>query len=199
MSRIAAAGMHGGLPGVRSSGARGCERVGGVGVVDHLDDLAVAEGREVRDHLGLLALLGGRPHDDDDLVAGVDDVDQLAYSSARERVAHELEGLAAVVTRAGRVRVASVPPDVGREQRSEDLEVPASRGLPPAPGQLHVRLGHGPDYRSAASSTAPASTTCARMFVAIIRRAASARSRWMCATASRGTITSKWRTYASRA
>ena len=58
-------------------GARGRERLVGVGVMHHLDDLPVAEGRQVRDGPGLPALGGWWSHDHDDLLADADHVDQF--------------------------------------------------------------------------------------------------------------------------
>jgi hypothetical protein len=79
----------------------------GFGEVHRLDGLAAAERREVGAQRRLLALLGGRPHDHNDLVASVADIDEFTDASTAARAAHELRRLHAVVARAGRGRVAA--------------------------------------------------------------------------------------------
>jgi release factor glutamine methyltransferase len=71
-----------------------------------------------------------------------------------------------------------------------------------APGQTEEEVvviagvlpaGAGEDQPVSTSSARPASTTSARMLASIMRSAARPSSSSMCATASRGTVTSKWR------
>lgn len=92
-------------------------------VVDHLDHLAVAEGGQVGDRAHFLPILGGSlPEDDDDLLTGVDQIDQLAYGTALDCPAHELEHLPAPVAGPGRRGVAAVPPDIRGEEIGDRLE-----------------------------------------------------------------------------
>jgi hypothetical protein len=76
--------------------------------VDHLDDLSVAERREVGDPRAWLAWRGRGSHDHDDLVAGIDHVDELDGGPAPERSAHELERLIAIAAGTVRVGIATV-------------------------------------------------------------------------------------------
>jgi hypothetical protein len=64
---------------------------GGHGLVralvrDHLDDLSVAEGGDVGPEMRVVLAGPGRAHDHDHLVAGVDDVDELADASTTPRL-----------------------------------------------------------------------------------------------------------------
>jgi hypothetical protein len=117
----------------RPSDTRGGNCVLGVRVVHHLDGLAVTERCEVGAQRRLLAVIGVRSHDHDDLVAGVHDVDELTDASAAARPAHELQRLLAVVAGACRVRVAAMPFDVRVEEVAECIEVAAQCGVEAAP------------------------------------------------------------------
>jgi hypothetical protein len=87
---------------------------GGHGLVralvrDHLDDLSVAEGGDVGPEMRVVLAGPGRAHDHDHLVAGVDDVDELADASTTPRLPDERDDIVAVVAGAGEGRIAAVP------------------------------------------------------------------------------------------
>src|SRR2546430_2817853 len=128
--------------GPRRSVARRRQRVLRVRVGDHFDDLAVAERRHIGDRLIALVTGALRSHDHDDLVAGIDDINQLdVRATASERVSHELERLGAVLAAAG--WVAAVPLDVRIEHLRDHLEVTAKHRVKTAAGYLGIALRHG--------------------------------------------------------
>jgi hypothetical protein len=112
--------------------------------MDHLDDLAVAKGGEVGHWVAGLAAQGGWAQEHHDLVAGVDEFDELAEGAALAGLSHDVEGLLAVVAGACGGRVAAVPPDLGIEQVGDDVEISIEDGLIAAPSQFDVALSHDP-------------------------------------------------------
>lgn len=117
--------------------AGGGSSVVGIGVVHHLDNLPVPEPRHVGSQLSRLGL-ASRPHDDDHLVAGADDLHQLAHSASPAGATHEGKGLRAVVTGPVRVRVAAVPFHVRGEELGDEVEIAVQGRLIPTAHQLNV-------------------------------------------------------------
>jgi hypothetical protein len=87
-------------------------------VGDHLDDPSVAEVGDVGPEASVVFARPGWTHDRDDLVAGVDDVDELADPSPAPRLPDDRDDVVAVVAGAGEGRVAAVPFDVGGSRNS---------------------------------------------------------------------------------
>lgn len=92
-------------------------------------------------------------------------------------------------------RPGCLKPEVGRRQRAEfhpgtwSTVRPHLRPPPPATSSTHACEGLRPAYNSMSSLL----RMSAFILRCIIRRAASARSAWMCATASSGTVTCRCR------
>jgi hypothetical protein len=62
-----------------------------IGVMDHLDNLAVAEGAEVADEVSRFSAQRPRPEDDHHLVSSVDDLDQPADAATGACPTHEAQ------------------------------------------------------------------------------------------------------------
>ncbi len=115
--------------------------------MDHLHCPAVAERGEIGDEGLGRARSGGRSHDHDHLLAGLDDIDELSDAAALLRLNNERKRLVAITTRATRVRVTAVPPHIRLKELPDGVQVTPKHRLVTSPSHVTVRLGH-PDLPS---------------------------------------------------
>ena len=97
-------------------------RLASVGATHYLDDPVVAAGREAGDRRRRPGAVGWRAHDDDHVVPGADNLDELKPAAADDLGSAD-EPQRVVAARARPVRLAAMPIDVAVEEFTDGSDI----------------------------------------------------------------------------
>ena len=135
--------------------AGGRERVRDIRIVHHLDGLSLAKRGQIGTQDRPRAAAGRGPQDHHDLVAGVDEIDDLGDWPSCESATDERDRLLSVTAGARPGWIPAVPFDVGIEELPQRVHVTSQGGAIAAASHLDVGLGHGHQSGTEATSKPP--------------------------------------------